>query len=94
MGREQSDLATVRIRVASGRGRDVIVWAGDDFAENDGDPSIDGGGVANPGAGILALRARGFRHWRVTYGYSKRRSGARNADESANLHMLSWHELR
>lgn len=38
----------------------VVAWAGDDSAETDGDPSIDGGGVANPGAGILALRAEAF----------------------------------
>ncbi len=38
----------------------VIAWAGDDFAENDGDPLIDGGGAANPGAGILAVRAEAF----------------------------------
>jgi hypothetical protein len=38
----------------------VIAWIADDGSENDGDPSIDGGGVANPGAGILALRAEAF----------------------------------
>ena len=38
----------------------VMAWAADDSAETDGDPSIDGGGVANPGAGILALRAEAF----------------------------------
>lgn len=38
----------------------VIAWIGDDFAENDGDPAIDGGGGTNPGAGILALRAEAF----------------------------------
>ena len=38
----------------------VVAWVADDSAENDGDPSIDGGGGANPGAGILALRAEAF----------------------------------
>ena len=38
----------------------VIAWVGDDFAENDGDPLTDGGGTANPGAGILAVRAEAF----------------------------------
>ncbi|MEO5742625.1 MAG: pilus assembly PilX N-terminal domain-containing protein [Vicinamibacterales bacterium] len=38
----------------------VIAWVGDDFAENDGDPSTDGAGPANPGAGILAVRAEAF----------------------------------
>jgi hypothetical protein len=38
----------------------VVAWAADDPAENDGDPAVDGGGVANPGAGILAIRAEAF----------------------------------
>ena len=38
----------------------VIAWVGDDSAENDGDPLIDGGGVSNPGDGILAVRAEAF----------------------------------
>ena len=38
----------------------VVVWTADDAAETDGDPAIDGGGPANPGAGILALRAEAF----------------------------------
>jgi hypothetical protein len=38
----------------------VIAWVGDDFSENDSDPSFDGGGVGNPGAGILAVRAEAF----------------------------------
>jgi hypothetical protein len=38
----------------------VIAWVGDDSAETDGDPSTDGGGPANPGGGILAVRAEAF----------------------------------
>ncbi len=38
----------------------IVAWAGDDPAENDGDPLIDGGGPSNPGAGILAIRAEAF----------------------------------
>lgn len=38
----------------------VVAWAADDSAESDGDPATDGGGAANPGAGILALRAEAF----------------------------------
>jgi hypothetical protein len=38
----------------------VVAWAADDSAETDGDPATDGGGAANPGAGILALRAEAF----------------------------------
>lgn len=38
----------------------VVAWAADDSAETDGDPATDGGAAANPGAGILALRAEAF----------------------------------
>lgn len=38
----------------------VIAWVADDFSENDGDPTVDGGDAANPGAGILAIRAEAF----------------------------------
>ena len=70
----------------------VIVWVGDDFAENDGDPSTDGGGPANPGAGILALRAEAF-----GVGGSHRILEAtveRKADAGPGVRVLSWQELR
>ena len=70
----------------------VIVWVGDDFAENDGDPSIDGGGPANPGAGILALRAEAFGvggSHRVLEGTVER-----HADQVPGVRVLSWQELR
>ena len=70
----------------------VIVWAGDDFAENDGDPLIDGGGVANPGAGILAIRAEAF-----GVGGSHKVLEAtvqRISDEGPGVRVLSWQELR
>jgi hypothetical protein len=38
----------------------VIAWVADDSAENDGDPLTDGGGIANPGAGIVAIHAEAF----------------------------------
>jgi hypothetical protein len=38
----------------------VVVFVGDDPSENDGDPTQDGETGANPGAGILALRAEAF----------------------------------
>lgn len=38
----------------------VVVLVGDDPAETDGDPLHDGLGKANPGAGVLALRAEAF----------------------------------
>ena len=71
----------------------VVVWAGDDFAENDGDPSTDGGGVANPGAGILALRAEAFgvsgAHKVVEATVRRDLSGSGSV-----VRMLSWQELR
>jgi hypothetical protein len=38
----------------------VVAWVGDDPAENDGDPSAEIGDAANPGTGILAIRAEAF----------------------------------
>jgi hypothetical protein len=35
----------------------VVTLVGDDPAETDGDPLLDGGGSSNPGAGVLAVRA-------------------------------------
>ena len=38
----------------------VVVLVGDDPSETDNDPSHDGAGPGNPGAGVLALRAEVF----------------------------------
>ena len=38
----------------------VVVMVGDDPSETDGDPLTDGNGAANPGSGVLALRAEAF----------------------------------
>jgi len=38
----------------------VMVLVGDDPSENDGDPTKDGASLANPGSGVLALRAEAF----------------------------------
>ena len=71
----------------------VVVWVGDDAAENDGDPSIDGGGSANPGAGILALRAEAFgvggAHKVLEAEVRRDVSGAVPA-----IRGLSWQEIR
>lgn len=71
----------------------VIVWTGDDWAENDGDPSTDGGGTANPGAGILAIRAEAFG---VGGAHTVLESTVRRDAESAGaiVRMLSWHVVR
>jgi hypothetical protein len=38
----------------------VVLLAGDDAAENDGDPGKDGASEGNQGSGVLALRAEAF----------------------------------
>jgi hypothetical protein len=38
----------------------VIVLVGDDPSETDNDPLHDGGGAANPGLGVLSMRAEAF----------------------------------
>ena len=38
----------------------VIVWIGDDPSENDGDPAADGSTQANPGTGVLTMRAEAY----------------------------------
>ena len=72
----------------------VIAWIGDDPLENDGDPSTDGGGVGNPGAGILALRAEAFgaggAH-RVLEATVRRDVGALG---QPSVQVLSWQEIR
>ena len=69
----------------------VVVWAGDDFAENDGDPSTDGGGVSNPGAGILALRAEAFG---VGGAHKVLEATVRRDPSESIVRMLSWQEIR
>jgi hypothetical protein len=72
----------------------VIVWAADDPAENDGDPSVDGDGVTNPGAGILALRAEAF----GVGGAHKVLEATIRRDVDAvvgpAIRVLSWQEIR
>jgi hypothetical protein len=71
----------------------VVIWAGDDFAENDGDPLTDGGGAANPGAGILALRAEAF----GVGGAHKVLEATVRRDLSGGgsiVRTLSWQEIR
>jgi hypothetical protein len=67
----------------------VLVLVGDDGAENDGDPGVDGGApvggeASNPGAGGLLLRAEAFGP-----------GGAHGAVELAirrSVRVLSWRE--
>jgi hypothetical protein len=72
----------------------VIAWVGDDFAENDGDPFIDGGGAANPGAGILAVRAEAFGVGRAHKVLEITLRSDVLEDGSTAVRLLSWHEIR
>ena len=71
----------------------VIAWVADDAAENDGEPSVDGGGAANPGAGILAVRAEAFgaggAHKVLEATVRREVQGGGSV-----VRMLSWQEIR
>lgn len=71
----------------------VVAWVGDDFAENDGDSAVDGGGATNPGAGILAIRAEAF----GVGGAHKVLEATVRRDMQGGaplVRMLSWVEIR
>jgi len=72
----------------------VIAWVGDDFAENDGNPLIDGGSASNPGAGILAVRAEAFGVGRAhkVLEITLRKDVVEGG--TAAVRILSWHEIR
>src|SRR5204863_4532134 len=78
----------------------VTVMVGDDPSENDNDPLHDGT-PANPGAGVLALRAEawGPRGSRKAIELTVARAGASLGDGSPpvpgqGLRVLSWREIR
>lgn len=71
----------------------VIVWAGDDPSETDGDPTRDDV-QGNPGAGIVALRAEAFgsdRAHTVVEATARRTIGPSGG---TTLEMLSWQHVR
>jgi hypothetical protein len=68
----------------------VAVWVGDDQAENDGDPLVDGGeeGGPNPGRGVVTLLIH-------AYGTSTRRAiEATVARAASGVRVVSWRESR
>lgn len=72
----------------------VVAWIADDASENDGNPGVDGGGAANPGAGIVAIRAEAFG---VGGAHKVLEATVRrevSADGGAVIRMLSWQERR
>ena len=72
----------------------VIAWVADDSEENDDDPSTDGGGIANPGAGIVAIRAEAF----GAGGAHKALEATVRRDDGGSggpaIRALSWQEIR
>jgi hypothetical protein len=72
----------------------VMAWAADDWAENDGDPLVDGDSAMNPGAGILALRAEAFG---AGGAHKVLEATVRRELDAAGgpvIRILSWHEIR
>lgn len=81
----------------------AVVLAGDDPAETDGDPTRDGSDPANPGSGIIVLRATAFgprgaiRAIELTVSRPAGEGGAGDYNDRAWQHgvrVLSWHEVR
>jgi hypothetical protein len=72
----------------------VVAWVADDFAETDGDPATDGGGAANPGAGILALRAEAFGAGRAHKVLEATVRREVDAGGGPLIRVRSWQEIR
>jgi hypothetical protein len=72
----------------------VVAWTADDSAENDGDPATDGGGPANPGSGVVAIRAEAFG---VGGAHKVLEATVRREVEAGGgpiVRMRSWQEIR
>jgi hypothetical protein len=77
----------------------VVVWVGDDGAECDGRPDIDGGPCpdgANAGAGMVLLQAVAFGVGGVQRGVelAVARGSAAGADPSRRAGIVSWREIQ
>jgi hypothetical protein len=72
----------------------VIVWVGDDPSENDGDPLRDGSAEANPGSGIISLRAEAFGSGGAHKVLLATVSRAARESGPASIRILSWKEIR
>jgi hypothetical protein len=70
----------------------VIVMVADDPSENDNNPLLDGHSTANPGTGVLVLRAEAFgpRGMHQVIESTIRRAGA----GPAGFRVLSWRLMR
>jgi hypothetical protein len=82
----------------------AVVLVGDDPAETDGDPMRDGSGSANPGSGIIAVRALAFGAGGVVRAIDLTvarpagtgQAGGYNTDRArqTGVRVLSWREVR
>ncbi len=79
----------------------LVVLVGDDGAENDGDPERDGaenGGVANPGRGIVEVRAEAFgpqgTRASVAATVAKLDLDASGPGGLSPVRVLAWHRRR
>jgi hypothetical protein len=68
----------------------VIALVGDDGLETDGDPFHDGGGVDNPGVGILRIRAEAFG---TSGAHAIVETMVGRQDDGGSVHVLSWRQL-
>jgi hypothetical protein len=74
----------------------VVVLVGDDPSENDNDPTRDGVGAANPGAGVISVRAEAFGP-RGTHKIVEATLAASHSEDGTRqpgMRMLSWREVR
>ncbi len=69
----------------------VVVWIGDDAAEVDGNPLLDGSEDSNPGSGVVAVRAEAFG---VGGGHKVLEATVRRNAGPMGLNLLSWKEIR
>jgi type IV pilus assembly PilX-like protein len=72
----------------------VAVWVADDQSENDDDPTTDGASQANPGSGVLVVRAEAFGP-RATHKMVEATVARAQTPQGDNgVRILSWRELR
>ena len=81
----------------------AIVLVGDDPAETDNDPTVDGADPDNPGSGIIAIRAEAFgprgAFRAIELTISRPAGAGRSGDYNdrvlqAGVRILSWREVR
>jgi hypothetical protein len=79
----------------------VTALVADDGSENDGDPEQDGGivgGVANPGVGVLEVRAESFSaaggHWAVQATIARFQTVEPGVGPITEVRVLAWRDVQ